>query len=143
MSSITSANAVIYLSITGLFPVPQQLQGFAADDITDLGDMASAETSMGVDGKLSAGFVHVPVPQGIMLQADSASNGLFDAWFAAQQAAGEVYFANGIIRDPSVKRTYTLTNGVLTSFKPAADAKKMLQPRKYSITWESVVGSPL
>lgn len=143
MSSITSANAVIYLSITGLFPVPQQLQGFAADDITDLGDMASAETSMGVDGKLSAGFVHVPVPQGIMLQADSASNGLFDAWFAAQQAAGEVYFANGIIRYPSVKRTYTLTNGVLTSFKPAADAKKMLQPRKYSITWESVVGSPL
>lgn len=143
MKSITSANSVLYLSISNLYPVPQQLQGFAADDIFDLGDIAPSEVLMGVDGKLSAGFVHVPIPQGIMLQADSDSNDLFDAWFAAQQAAGEVYFANGIVRLPSVQRSYVLKKGALTGYKPAPDAKKTLQPRKYSITWESFIGAPL
>lgn len=143
MKSITSANSVLMLSVTGLYPIPQQLQGFAADDIFDLGDIAPAEAVMGVDGKLSAGFVHVPIQQGIMLQADSDSNDLFDAWFAAQQAAGEVYFANGIVRLPSVKRSYALTKGVLTGYKPAPDGKKVLQPRKFSITWQTLVGAPL
>lgn len=142
-SSITSANAVLMLSINSLYPVPQQLQGFAADDIFDMGDMSIAETSMGVDGKLSAGFVFVPVPQSITLQADSDSNLIFDAWFAAQKAAREVYRANGIVRLSALGMSYTLTNGVLTGYKPIADAKKMLQPRKYSIVWESVIGAPL
>lgn len=143
MKSLTSANAVLMLSITGLFPIPQQLQGFATDDVTDLADIAPAEGQMGVDGKLSAGFVHVPIVQGIMLQADSDSNDLFDAWFAAQNAAGEVYFANGILRLASVQRSFVLTKGFLSSYKPAPDAKKVLQPRKYSITWEKMVGAPL
>ena len=142
MKSITSANSVLMLSITGLYPIPQQLQGFAADDIFDLGDIAPAEAVMGVDGKLSAGFVHVPIQQGIMLQADSDSNDLFDAWFAAQQAAGEVYFANGIIRLPSVQRSFALTKGVLSSYKPAPDAKKTLQPRKHVLICDDISYSP-
>jgi hypothetical protein len=131
------------LAVTGLFPVPQQLQGFAADDVFDISDVSPAETMMGVDGKLSAGFVFMPVEMGIMLNADSESNLLFDAWFAAQQAAREIYYANGIVRLPSVQRSFVLTKGVLKSYKPSPDAKKVLQPRKYSITWESIVGAPI
>ena len=143
MKSITSANAILMLGILDLFPVPQQLQGFAADDVTDLSDLAPAETMMGVDGKLSAGFVFVPVQQGIMLNADSDSNDLFDAWYAAQQAAREIYYASGILRLTSVNRSFVLTKGVLSSYKPAPDVKKVLQPRKYSITWQSCVGAPV
>ncbi|MDE2472010.1 MAG: hypothetical protein KGL35_25590 [Bradyrhizobium sp.] len=143
MKTITSANAVYGLSIVGLFPTPQQLQGFATDDIFDTASLAPAETMMGVDGKLSAGFVYVPVVQTISLQADSDSNGLFEAWYAAQIAASETYRCNAVVRLVSVGRSYQLTNGVLTGYVAIADAKKVLQPRKYQITWERVVGVPV
>lgn len=141
--TITSTNAILLLAIGGLYTVPQRIQGFAADDVFDIGDIAMAETSMGVDGKLSAGYVNVPVVMGIMLQADSESNALFDAWFAAQRAAGELLPAEAIVRLPSVETSYALHRGFLTGYKPAPDAKKMLQPRKFSITWESITGAPL
>lgn len=142
-NTITSANAVYMLAVTGLFPVPQQLQGFAADDIFDTEAITPAEVMMGVDGKLSAGFTPVPLKQNISLQADSASNIIFEIWQTSQQTAKEVYFASAIIRLPSVSKSYVLTKGVLTSYTPIADAKKVLQPRKFSITWESCVGAPI
>ncbi len=143
MSTITSANAFYGLVVVGLFPTPQQLQGFATDDIFDTASLAPAETMMGVDGKLSAGFVYVPIVQTISLQADGNSNTLFEAWYAAQIAAGETYRCNAIVRLPAVGRSYQMLNGVLTGYVPIADAKKVLQPRKYQITWERVVGAPV
>ena len=65
MSSITSANAIFLLSISGLYSVPQQLQGFAADDIFDVSGVSPGEVMMGVDGKLSGGFVYNPVSMSI------------------------------------------------------------------------------
>jgi hypothetical protein len=35
-----------------------------------------------------------------------------------------------------------LTNGVLTNFAPISDAKKVLQPRKFQIQWNVVLGAP-
>lgn len=136
MSTITSANAVYMLAVTGLFPVPQRLEGFAADDVFDTEALTVAEVVMGVDGRLSAGYTPVPVKQNISLQADSPSIQLFETWYLAQKAAKEVYFCSGIVRLPSVGRSYVLTNGVLTSYPSISDAKKTLQPRKFSVTWE-------
>ena len=143
MASITSSNSVYLLSITGLYAVPQQLQGFAADDIFDTESIETAETIMGADGKLSAGFIFVPIKQSVMLQADSDSNTLFEAWYAAEQTAREKSFANGVVHLPGIGRSYVMTNGVLTTYAPISDAKKVMQPRKYGITWESIKGAPL
>lgn len=140
--TITSNNAAFTLAIAGLFAVPQQLQGFAADDIFDTEGVEPAETSMGVDGKLSAGLVFAPVKQSVALQADSDSNTLFEAWYAAQKAAGDVYYAQGSVYLPATGRAYVMTRGVLTAYSPMPDAKKTLQPRKYGLTWESVTGAP-
>jgi hypothetical protein len=131
------------LAVLGLYTTPQQLQGYDADDIFSTDAIEPAEIKMGVDGKLSAGFIPVAVKQTIVLMADSESNTLFEAWYAAQQAAKEIYFASGIVHLPSVNRSYVMTNGVLSSYAPMADAKKTLQPRKFGITWESVVGAPI
>jgi hypothetical protein len=143
MRTITSPNAALFLSISGLYSIPQQIQGFAADDITDFAEVNSSEIVMGVDGKLSGGFVYMPIPQGIALQADSDSNDLFDTWYASQQAAGELFVATGILRLPSVTKTYTMTRGFLTTYKAAPDVKKTLQPRKYTITWQTVLVAPI
>ena len=139
MASITSANAVYLLSINALYNTAQQLQGFAADEIFSTDPLESAEVMMGVDGILSAGFVFVPVKQMVVLQADSASNAIFENWWSSQQQIKDLYFASGQITLPSLGRKFTLTNGALTTYPPVADAKKVLQPRKYGITWQSII----
>lgn len=138
MSTITGANSVIMLTVPTLFPVPQQLQGFAADDVFDTDGIESAETVMGVDGKLSGGFVFVPVKQNYKLQADSASVSFFDTWWATQQLLRDVLPAYGVITQKTVGRKWTMTKGFLTMYTPIPANKKLLQPLGYSITWESV-----
>lgn len=136
--SITAASAVYMLGVTGLFGTPQQLQGFAADEVWGTDPLKSAEVLMGVDGILSGGFVYVPIEQTITLQADSASNLLFDAWWNAMQGQQTPFPAQGTIRIRSVGSKYILTRGFLTTYQPLPDAKKLLQPRKFGITWNAV-----
>jgi len=136
--TITAANAVFTLSVSGVFNVAQQLQQFAADDVFDTEAIEPAEVMMGVDGHLSAGFVFVATKQSITLQADSPSNLIFEAWQQAQKTARDIFFAQGGVILNSVGRAYTMNRGVLTSYPSLPDAKKVLQPRKYGITWESI-----
>jgi hypothetical protein len=49
-----------------------------------------------------------------------------------------VFYANGTLNIPSIDRKYTLTRGVLTQIPPAPDAKAMLQPMAFQITWQNV-----
>lgn len=141
MASITGATAIVMLTIPGLFDVPFQLQGFAADDVYDTDELASSETLMGVDGKLSGGFVYVPVNQRYALQADSPSIIFFDTWWTTQQQIRDVITVNGLVSIPSVGRKYSMQNGFLTGYKPIPDAKKLLQPQRFAITWERVFPS--
>ena len=143
MSSITSANAVLMLGVSSLFSTPQQIQGFSTDDIFSVDPLESAETMMGVDGFLSAGFVYVPVKQGITLMADSPSNNVFDQWWAAQQQISDLYFANGSITLTALGKKYAMTRGALTTYPPLADAGRTLKPRKFVITWQSILPAPV
>ena len=143
MSSISSANAVFMLGVTGLFAAPQQLQGFDVDDAFDAEGLDAAETKIGIDGIVSAGFVYTIAPTTIALQADSPSVSLFEAWYTAERAAQDKYFAFGQILLPSIGRSYTLVNGVLKKYTPFSSAKKMLQPRSFTIDWESIIGAAI
>lgn len=139
MATITSSNAILFLTIGNLYPAPQQIQGFAVDDVYGVEALANAETMMGVDGILSAGFVFVPVRQHIMLQADSASNLIMDQWYLAQQQTKELISATGSIALPAIQRKYTMAKGFMTSYVPVAEGRRVLQPRRYEITWESII----
>lgn len=138
MGDITGANATYMLSITDLFPAPIQLQGFAADDVFDTDPLESAEVLMGVDGFLSAGFVFVAVKQSVTLQADSNSNLIFDVWWTANQSTRSNFFANGVVLLPAINTQWAMINGALTSYPPTPNVKKLLQPRKYGITWGGI-----
>ena len=143
MATLTAANSVIMLIIPGLYPVPQQIQGYAADDVMTMEAYAPVETLMGVDGHLSGGWVPVPKPMTISLQADSASVTIFESWNAAQQAIREVYTADALITLPSISRLYTCTRGFLTNYPPSPDVRRILQPRRFQITWESILSAPI
>lgn len=139
---ITSANAVLTLSVSALFPTPIQIQGFSTDDIYGIAAIKSVETAMGVDGLLSGGFVFVAIVQTLMLQADSASNDFFDTWWTNQQSGKGVFVASGLIKLPAITTKFNQTRGFLTSYTPAPAGKKTLQARSYEITWQNISPSP-
>lgn len=140
--TLTAANTVLTLWQSTLFPNPQQIQQFAADDVTDTDEVRRIETVMGVDGVLSSGFIFVPVMQRVALQANSPSISFFETIDTQQQAAENAYPLNGTLLLPSLSKQYTLTNGYLTGVKPTPDVKRILQPQHYRITWQSVTPSP-
>lgn len=141
--SITSANSVFMLAVPDLFPVPVKLQGYSADDAFMADAVVVAETLMGVDGKLSAGYVPNPTVITVTLQADSPSIALFEAVVQAMQAARDTYALSATIAIPGVSRAYACVKGFLTEYKPMPDAKKLLQPVTYKITFESVTASAI
>jgi hypothetical protein len=141
MTSITSANATLMITIGIIFPTPTQIQNFAADDVTDVDELESAQVQRGVDGNLSGGFVYPDIKQSIMLMADSPSIDIFDQWYNAQVANRTTYTANAIIV-LDVGKKWTFTKGFLTGYKPLPQAKKLLQAQRFNINWESVVSAP-
>jgi hypothetical protein len=143
MATITSANSTFAISIANLYPSPQTIQGYAADDAFTIEAIEQAEIVMGVDGHMSAGFVFSPTRHTITIMPDSPSYAIFSKWQAAQAAAKEVYPANATIRLPATGYKYTLTNGILTTPKVAPDVRKVLQAIPFIITWESIVASPI
>jgi len=137
-TTITSANSVFTIVIAGLFPTPVQLQGYASDKAFTTEALDLAEVQMGVDGRMTAGFVPNPTKQTITLQADSPSKDIFTALIQATKTAREVFYISGTIALPSTGESFTLTRGILTNAKQIPDAQKVLQPVDYVITWESV-----
>lgn len=138
MATITSANSVYMLSIPLLYPVPQGLLGYGTDSAFAFDDMDFIEVVMGVDGRMSAGYVPNPFVQTVTLQADSPSLKLFEDWITAMRNIREVMFADATIILPSIARKYTLTKGALTRGKIAPDAAKTMQQIPFQVTWESV-----
>lgn len=141
--TITSANAVFLITVPELLPTPFQVQGFASDAAFLFDTVDAAETVMGVDGKMSAGFTPFITPQQITLQADSPSIQLFDSVLAAEKLAKELYFMFATISLPGVKKSYVMTKGALKRITQAPPAGKVLQPQAYQIDWEDVAPTPL
>lgn len=138
MATITTANSVLMLSIPGLYDTPVQLQGYAADAAFASDAVNTSETAMGIDGRLSGGYTPVATPFTITLQADSASNEVFETWQATQETAREALPGDMTILLPATSRKYTGTRGFLTSIPKIPTGQKTLQPRAYTITFESM-----
>lgn len=142
MSDITSANATIILSVAGLFD-GTPIQGFTADDIFDVGDVTNAETVMGLDGILSAGWVPASITQTFTLQAGSPSESFLDAWINAEKLLKKKLQVSGVVTLLAVGRIYSPGPGYLKSYSPLSSAKKVLQPRKFVIEWQDLNGVPV
>ncbi len=140
--NLTGADVVLMLGVTSLYSTPQQIQGFSTDAAWDAESVANAQTVMGVDGIMSAGYVAVERAQSITLQADSPSVGFFDTWAQATETARNVYFAFGTAVYPGTQRKYALTRGVLVAYPPMPGVGKLLKPVTYGITWQSITPAP-
>lgn len=139
---ITAANAVIMLTVAGVFDIPQQLQQFAADNIYDMPTIAVAETQMGVDGNLTGGVVNNPREQSYDLMADSPSNFFFDQVALRQGADKTLYRINGLTLLTSVGTKWTMRRGILRDWTPMPGAGRVLKARRHTIVWETVNPTP-
>lgn len=153
MSTITSANSSLILTprlaglLSGLLPalagVGFAVQGYASDDAFAVDTVDAAEARMGVDGRMSAGYLPRMTKQTITLQADSPSIKTFETLIGAQDTVREVIFLDGILTLPSIETSYALSKGVLTRLTPIPPAKRVLEPVSYELTWELVQPAPV
>lgn len=143
MATLSNSNSKLALTVRGLYPVPQSIQGYATDDSFATNDVQPAQIMMGVDGRQSAGFVPYSTEFTVTLQADSPSLTFFDAVLEGQKAQKEVFIFDGTILIQGTGEKYAMTNGVVSSATPMATGKKTLQSRKFTITFESVTKAPI
>ena len=141
--TLTAANAILMIGVQGLYDTPRRLQGFAADNVTTVDPVTNAETSMGIDGRLSAGFVHNPIQQTITLQADSESVDMFEFWTSSQRQRREPYWAFGSILLRATGKRYVMNRGVLTAASLIPAINKTLQPRQFTLMWQDVTPGPV
>jgi hypothetical protein len=138
--TITAANSILILS-TDLFGI-HRLQGFAADAITETDGIQQAETMMGVDGRLSGGYVPAPTVQNITLQGDSLSNDYMDQIAGQAEQLRETVIITGSLVLPAIGQKYAMRRGFLTNYPKFPSVQRVIQPRRYQITWEAVTPSP-
>ena len=125
--TLTTANSSMQVTIEALYPAAQRVQGYAADDAFDPGAVENGEYSMGIDGKLSAGFVFNEVPLTITLQADSPSLALWQNVYLYEVQNRTKLQHDLTITSPANGLVYDYTQGYMKSFK-APSGKKILQP---------------
>ena len=125
--TLTVANSVLAMTTEALFPQAQRLQGYGADDAFDFENVENGEYSIGIDGKLSAGFVYNEIPLSITLQADSPSLTLFEQVFQYEVTNRTKLGQQLTITLPAVSKRYDLTGGFMRRYK-APSGKKILQP---------------
>lgn len=142
-NTITSANSTFVLSAAPLFPAAVKIEGYAADASFAFDSAEVAQVLLGVDGKMSAGWVPRIFTQTVTLQADSESRAVFDAIVGYEDTQREKVFLHGVITLPSISRSFSLTRGVLTNYKALPDGARVLQPTPFTITWESVTPAVL
>lgn len=141
--SITSADSTFVISSADFALAATVLEGYAADAAFALDNADTAETMLGVDGKLSAGWIPRSYNQTITLQADSKSRAVFDALVAAQDVSRNVFRLNGVINLPGNQYSYTLSRGVLKNYSAMPNAQRVLQPMTFVIEWERVLPVPI
>lgn len=141
--TITSADSTFVLSSADFALAAAILEGYAADASFAMESVQTAETIMGVDGKLSAGWTPRPYPQMITLQPDSPSRPIFDLIAARQDAYRTVFRLNGVITLPGNQYSHALSRGVLVGYTVIPAGQKVLQPMTFQIVWEGVKTIPL
>jgi hypothetical protein len=137
-TTITSANSVFTITVPGLFPAPVQLKGYSAEKAWSSDQQELAEVQMGVDGRMTSGYVPNPVSMSVSLQADSPSKAIFNAIAAATKQGRNSFYITGAISLPSTGEAFSCIRGVLKNVKALPDAAKVLQPMEFSITWEDI-----
>ena len=138
MNNITSANATAYMVVKDLYPTGFALNNFSTDQAIDQSEDTIAETRMGVDGYMAAGYVPSIKAVTIKFEASSPSVQYLNNLYLASQKNRRTYEVTLVVKVPSVNKTYTYSGGVLKTGKLLPGLKKVLDPVSYGFDFEKV-----
>ena len=138
MNNITSANATAYMVVKDLYPAGFSLNNFSTDQAIDQAEDTIAETRMGVDGYMAAGYT--PSIKAVTLQFEAASPSVqfLNNLYLASQKNRRTYETTLVINVPAVGKTYTYTGGVLKTGKALPALKRTLDPVSYGFDFEKM-----
>lgn len=157
--SITSANSVLVITaasrevadsisgstgisslgtLSGLIGVPQQIEGWSADNAFSIDAQQTAMVIQGVDGKTHFGWVPHLVPFNVSLMPDSDSQDYLENLVTAQDLMRETLMITGTLIIPAISKKYSLTNGALTSYTPIPSHQRVLAAQGMTITFSSI-----
>lgn len=136
MLDITSANATVAMSVGGLFSV--NLENFSTDSSFTTDTVQAAETRMGVDGHLAAGYTPAIKPLTINLEAGSPSTEYMQLLRQVQEVNKKPYRVQMVISIPSIGKRYTFSEGVLHDSKAIPDGQNVLSPTQWVFHFETM-----
>ena len=138
MNNITSANATAYMVVKDLYPAGFALNNFSTDQAVDQAEDTIAETRMGVDGYMAAGYT--PSIKAVTLQFEAASPSVqfLNNLYLASQKNRRTYETTLVINVPAVGKVYTYTGGVLKTGKALPALKRTLDPVSYGFDFEKM-----
>lgn len=126
-ATLTVANSSIAITVEALFPSSTLLSGYAADNVFEAGEVENGEYSMGIDGKLSKGFVFNEIPFTLTLQADSDSLSVFEQIWQYEASNRTKLDVGLTVTLPANNKRYILKDGAMRSYKAPA-GQRILQP---------------
>lgn len=129
---ITSANASIIVTVEDLFPAGFKLEQFSTDSAVSEGDETFAETRMGVDLQMVAGYVDQIKTLTVVMEPSSPSILYMNQWIKAQRTNRKVYWAKIVITIPSISQVLKYSDCVLKTGKLLPDVKQVLDPITYA-----------
>ena len=153
MGSITNANSSLVITprlagaLSGLLPALAgagiNVQGYSSDDAFATEAVDTAETRIGVDGLMSAGYLPRLNKMSITLSPDSITLPVFNALVGVQDQIKELILLDGILTLQSINTTFALVNGVMSRITPIPPGKKVLDPVSYELTWWQITPAPM
>jgi hypothetical protein len=135
--TLTAANAIVSITVPGLFPVPQIIDGFEIEDNFTSGAISIAETVLTLDGELEGGFVYSTVPLRLNLLPMSNSKKFFVDYLQATRTNQDIFRANFSVTMIGEKTQYTLTNGIYISGQVIPNVAKIQKAVPFEFLFSS------
>ncbi len=135
---ITSANAELWLIVNTVFPAGFALEQFGTDQAWNQDNIQMAETRMGVDGKMVAGYTPAIFPVTITLEACSPSRFSLSTAWQATKINKQLYGCTLTASLPSVGEKIVWMKGVMQSGSPVPSGARILSPTTWTFHFESL-----
>ncbi|MCC8189703.1 MAG: hypothetical protein LIP77_03560 [Planctomycetes bacterium] len=124
-----------------LYPAGVTIQQWSADAAISLTQLQIAETRIGVDGFMAAGFVPRIQIVTINLEASSPSFRWMANIWEMMRANRTIYQCGLVVTAPSIGYTFNWKNGVLHSGTPFAAVSQVLGPTSWIFHFERMDSS--
>lgn len=135
-NDITSANIELIFSAEEICPNGVSVQQFSADQMYSAEDEQVAETRMGVDGFMAAGFTPSIKTLTLSLEASSPLYETFKNLKMAQDRNRKPYNCTIVARVPSIGQVFTWSEGVLHNTTWVPNASRVLDPTQWTFHFE-------